>query len=615
MGTSASVTNRRRTGFSMLQIVRRFRSLSALILFLLYLIFRTFPFRGSFRDTSLLVSLVDLLTQARQAVIDTLLAHKNINNNNANDPFASVGTVLLVGLIENLWRLVEDAMAIMAVAAMARMVYVLYHFSVEDWRSLFVTRCFQWAQNNLSFVQAELSKQADDIYKTGESLLHKKPDRVLTTRLPKQGRPTQEITKELELYANQEDKQWSRGRISGTVYSNSQEHTNLMNQVYSIYSWSNPLHPGVWPKLNQCEGEVIAMTSNLMNAPQAIGCITSGGTESILLAIRAHLNYYGKARGITHPELICGSTAHAAVDKACDIFGIRKVTISCDDGETYQLDPSKVRRHVTSNTILIYASAPCYPQGVVDPIPALSDVALEYDIGLHVDACLGGFVLPFCQDAPVFDFRNPGVTSMSSDSHKFGYASKGTSIVMYKHKELRHGQYFCYAHWTGGMYSTPTFAGSRPGALSACAWAALVSLGEEGYRKRAQSIVDAARAIAKGIQSISDIYLLTRNPFMVVCFGSKELDIYRVQDMMSSLGWSLNSMQFPSSIHICVTLNIVPQVDHFLKDLRVAVAQVRKEGSTGRTKGTAGIYGTVGAAPAGAVEPTLKAFTDMTLAP
>jgi glutamate/tyrosine decarboxylase-like PLP-dependent enzyme len=171
-----------------------------------------------------------------------------------------------------------------------------------------------------------------------------------------------------------------------------------------------------------------------------------------MLAIRAHYNYFGKRRGISYPEIVCCSTAHAAVDKACDAFGIRKVCIPCDP-VTFTLSVQQVRKHLTSNTILIYASAPCYPQGVIDPIQQLGKLAMQFGIGLHVDACLGGFVLPFAKqlgyDIPAFDFECEGVTSMSVDTHKYGYASKGTSVVLYRTKELRHGQYFSYSKWSG----------------------------------------------------------------------------------------------------------------------------------------------------------------------
>lgn len=424
-----------------------------------------------------------------------------------------------------------------------------------------------------------------------------------------------DIIRDLTESANREDEKWRDGKASGIVYNDDKQHSELMHAVYAAYSSGNPLHPGFWPKLNQCEAEVIAMTASLMHAPEPIGAMTSGGTESIILAIRAHLIYYGRRRGIKYPEIICSSFAHAAVNKACEMFGIRQVVIDCNDGMAYQLRASQVRRRITSNTIMIYASAPSYPQGVIDPISGLSDLAVEFDLGLHVDACLGGFVLAFHKDAPVFDFQHEGVTSMSADTHKYGYAAKGTSVVLYRRKELRHCQYFCYPHWTGGMYATPTIAGSRPGALSACAWASLVALGREGFEGRASRIVEAARAIAKGVRGIPGLKLMTPDPFMVVCFGSDEVDIYRVLDSMETCGWTLNSLQNPACVHVCVTLPMTSKVALFLRDLQTAVAHVRKEGQAGKNKGTAGIYGAVGSLPDGPVECVLQTFVDMTLAP
>jgi len=555
--------------------------------------------------------------------------------------------------------LLQDAMALTALAGLTRLVYILYHYTWQhDYKPKLVTAAFESAQRYVPAVQVKVDAQTGEMMEKGDEMLKKSPTRTRTFRLPWAGRSNDVVLQELQGHAAQEDENWNSGKVSGTVYHyQSKQHSDLMNQVFASYTWCNPLHPGIWPKVGQCEGEVISMTAHMMHAPTlsmtqqnksqpaevGIGCITSGGTESILLAIRAHLHYYGTQRGIQYPELICGSTAHAAVDKACDVYNIRKVVVDCNRAG-YQLDPHEVRSKITSNTIMIYSSAPCYPQGVVDPISELSRVALEYDIGLHVDACLGGFVMAFLENqqrqhqlnekdsedfqVPVFDFRNPGVTSMSADTHKYGYASKGTSVVLYRHTELRHGQYFCYPHWSGGMYTTPTFAGSRAGALSACAWAAMVSIGEEGYRERARVIVRAARQLAKGVAAIPELHVLTDQPFVVVCFGAAELekddqkqqkqaslDIYRVQDMMKERGWALNAMQNPASVHMCVTLNVAPKIGEFLQDLKVAVKQAVQEGTLGRIKGTAGIYGTVGSVPAGAVIPTLRAFTDLTLAP
>lgn len=233
-----------------------------------------------------------------------------------------------------------------------------------------------------------------------------------------------------------ENTKWQEGKLSGTVYPNDENHTSFMNEVYAAYSWSNPLHLNVWPSVNQYEAEIISMTANMLHGnDEAVGSTTSGGTESIVLAIRAHALYYGKSRGIERPEIICGSTAHASVDKACDMFNLRKVSIKCDP-PTFTMSPSQVEKRITANTVMIYASAPSYPQGVIDPIEELSDLAQRYNVGLHVDACLGGFVLPFAKKLgyaiPKFDFECTGVTSMSVDTHKYGYACKGSSVVLYR---------------------------------------------------------------------------------------------------------------------------------------------------------------------------------------
>lgn len=182
------------------------------------------------------------------------------------------------------------------------------------------------------------------------------------------------------------------------------------------------------------------MTANLMNGGDmgVVGSMTCGGTESIILAVRAHLQIYGKKRGIKYPEIISGNTAHAGLDKACEMFGIRLVQITCNESNNFQLQPEEVERRMNMNVIMIYASAPGYPQGVIDPIDGLSNISLKYDVGLHVDCCLGGFILPFAKtmdyNVPKFDFSCQGVTSMSADTHKYGYTCKGSSVVLYRNR-------------------------------------------------------------------------------------------------------------------------------------------------------------------------------------
>jgi glutamate/tyrosine decarboxylase-like PLP-dependent enzyme len=254
------------------------------------------------------------------------------------------------------------------------------------------------------------------------------------------------------------------------------------------------------------------------------------------------------------------------------MYGIRlvQVHVNCCGDNPFQLTPDRVRPYVSANTVMIYASAPCYPQGVVDDIAGLGDLALRYNVGLHVDACLGGFVLPFYRDGVQFDFAaSKGVTSISIDTHKYGMAAKGTSVVLYRHAELRHEQYFSYADWTGGLYATPTLAGSRPGGLSVAAWASLVSLGRDGLQDACDQIREAVEAMVQGIDSIDGIKVLGKKQYMVVCFcvdderdkdAAQLLDIYSIKDHMSeAFGWNLNDLQNPACVHLCVTLSVAPR--------------------------------------------------------
>ena len=285
--------------------------------------------------------------------------------------------------------------------------------------------------------------------------------------LPEEGLTPEQITQTLERYVSNEKGKWEEGKVSGAVYHGGEEHVNIMNTASSLYSITNPLHTDIWPSLRQMESDVCKMTASLMKGtcPTVVGSFTSGGTESIVLAARAHFNR-GLAKGITHPEIIASNTAHAAIYKACEMFGIHLILVK-PNPKTLQMDVDATRRAISSDTIMIYSSAPNFPNGIVDPLSDLSKLAVKYDVGLHVDCCLGGFILPFAKKlghpVPEFDFSLPGVTSMSVDTHKYGYAAKGSSVVLYRTKQLRRQQYFTYPKWTGGLYCTATIAGSRPG--------------------------------------------------------------------------------------------------------------------------------------------------------
>jgi len=309
------------------------------------------------------------------------------------------------------------------------------------------------------------------------------------------------------------------------------------------------------------------------------GCVTSGGTESILLAMKSYRDMARARRGITKPNMVLPTTAHAAFDKASQYFHIeqRKVPI----GPDLKSDVRAMKRAVNRNTVVIVGSAPSFPHGAVDHIEELSEYARAKGIGFHTDGCLGGFLLPWAErlgyPVPPFDFRLPGVTSMSADTHKYGYAAKGTSVVLYRGHELRHFQYYKTTEWPGGLYFSPTMAGSRPGGLSAACWAAMMSMGESGYLEAARKILGAADAIKEGIRGIPELEIMG-DPIWVIAFTSHTLNIYSVMDHMTSLGWNLNGLHKPACVHICPTLRHARKgvVEHFIEDLKAAVEHVKK---------------------------------------
>jgi sphinganine-1-phosphate aldolase len=438
------------------------------------------------------------------------------------------------------------------------------------------------------------------------------------TRLPATGRPRDEILAEMRDLAAREEPKWRAGFASGAVYHGDAEHIAFLNEVYAVNSQSNPLHPELWPSAVKYEAEVVAMTASMLGGGEdglrtVCGTVTSGGTESILLAMRTYRDQARAERGITEPEILVAPSAHAAFDKAAQYFGMRLVPIPL--GPDWKADPQAAEKAVTSRTVAVVASAPGFPHGVIDPVEELSEMARRRRLGCHVDCCLGGFVLPWAERlgyrVPPFDFRLPGVTSMSADTHKFGYAAKGTSVVLYRTNELRRYQYYRNVTWMGGLYYSPTFAGSRPGALSAQAWAAMVAFGEEGYMIATQALLETAATIRAGIESVPELHVLG-DPLWVIAFTSDDLDVYAVMDQMSARGWSLNGLQDPPAAHICVTLrHCMPGVaERFVADLGASVHDVRHlPGSKGVM---APIYGMTGATKTrGTVEELLARYGDL----
>ena len=435
-------------------------------------------------------------------------------------------------------------------------------------------------------------------------------------RLPERGRDRSAVLGDLEAMAASERPAWQQGMASGAVYHGDPEHVAFLSAAYALHSQHNPLHVDLWPSTTKLEAEIVAMTKDMLGGGEDVaGVVSSGGTESIMLAVKAHRD----RAGIDAPQMVLPETAHAAFDKAAHCFGVEAVKVPV--GPDMRADIAATRAALTDRTVLVVGSAPSYPHGVIDPIQELSELARERGIGFHTDACLGGFLLPFAErlgyPVPPFDFRLAGVSSMSADTHKYGYAAKGTSVVLYRGEELRHAQYFAFTDWPGGLYMTPTFAGSRPGALSAACWAAMVSIGADGYLDAARRILAAAADIRRGIEAISGLRVLG-DPLFCIAFATEEdeLAIYRVLDAMAARGWSLNGLHRPPAVHICTTLrHAEPGVaERFVTDLRASVEDVRS--SPGAEGGMAPVYGMAATLPdRGAVATMLKRFMDLWFRP
>ncbi|KPI34850.1 Sphingosine-1-phosphate lyase [Cyphellophora attinorum] len=449
------------------------------------------------------------------------------------------------------------------------------------------------------------SKIAADIPETSRNL-----------SLPAEPWSPEHLRSELATLAAAKRTRWEEGKVSGAVYHGGDE----LIKCLSCRA--------------QDGAEVVAMVLSLFNAPpEAAGATTSGGTESILMAVLSARNKAYHERNVTEPELIIPSTAHAAFQKAAEYFKIKLHLAPCP-APAYTVSIPHVRRLINPNTILLVGSCPNYPHGIIDPIAQLSKLAISHSIPLHVDCCLGSFLVPLLSQAGFptslsgpLDFRSPGVTSISVDTHKYGFAPKGNSCILYRNTSLRRYQYFISPSWSGGVYGSPSIAGSRPGALIAGCWASMMSLGVSGYVSATNKIVAARQTLQNAISEHPDLkgtLKVIGDPLVsVVAFLSVDpaIDIYDIADAMSKREWHLNSLQDPPGLHVAVTLPMATSegaVDSLIEDL-VSVVREEKEKVNARVRNgekvkkgsTAQLYGVAGSLPdKSVVERVVVAYLD-----
>lgn len=376
------------------------------------------------------------------------------------------------------------------------------------------------------------------------------------------------------------DANWREGKTWSLVFYPGEDVAQIIEQAYNMFIFENGLNPTAFPSLRKFETETISMAADLLGGDnEIVGNMTSGGTESILMAVKtARERARAEHPEIKEPEMVLPISAHPAFEKAAHYFDVKAVHVPLR--EDYRVDVSKYEEFINENTILLVGSAPAYPHGLIDPIEEIGAIAQKHNLLFHVDACVGGFTLPFIREAgydiPSFDFSVEGVTSMSADLHKYAYAAKGASLILYRNREIRKHQYFVYTEWPGGIYASPTISGTRPGGTIAAAWAVIKYLGKQKYVEMNKKVMETTVKLRETINETPGLQVISNPDACVFAFTSDRFDIFAIGDEMTLKGWHIDRQQFPNSLHLTVTQNHIGIEDEFLSDLFTAVATVRK---------------------------------------
>ncbi|MBT3175464.1 MAG: aspartate aminotransferase family protein [Desulfobacula sp.] len=420
--------------------------------------------------------------------------------------------------------------------------------------------------------------------------------------IPLIGKAYDEILEEMASFRSK-DADFLNGRTWSLVYHLNHEHDSFLKKAHNLYFSENALNPMAFKSLKRFEHEVVKMTADLLNGDEnVVGTMTSGGTESCLLPV---MTYREQARskkrwGKFQPEIIAPESIHVAWEKAAKYFNVKMVSIPLKDD--FMVDLDILKKKISKNTILITASAPSYPHGLIDPIKDIGLIADERNIPFHVDACLGGFFLPFAEQIgyqiPEFDFRCKGVTSISADVHKYGFGAKGASILLYKNMALLKHQFFIHQNWPGGVFASPALLGTRPGGPIAAAWAAMNAMGEKGYQDMAQKVMVTTQKLIQGINDLQDLKVMGKPQMSVFAYASTnpKIDIFAIGDVMEEKGWHIDRLQRPEGLHAMVTPAHEAVADQYLVDLKDSLEFVKSHPDLA-SKGNAAMYGMIANVP------------------
>jgi glutamate/tyrosine decarboxylase-like PLP-dependent enzyme len=389
------------------------------------------------------------------------------------------------------------------------------------------------------------------------------------------------------------DVRWREGRAFTLAYTAGDAVVAVADDAYRRFSTDNALNTDAFPSLKRIQADVVDIVAGWLEAgPDGAGFMTSGGTESLLMAVKAARERGRKERGVSKPNVVLPASAHAAFEKGCYYFGLESRRIPVRDD--WRADVDAMADAVDDGTVLIVGSAPQYPQGVIDPIADVAAIAADRDINCHVDACMGGVTLTYLKrlghDVPPWNFSVPGVTSISVDLHKYGYTAKGASVIMHRDKKLRAYQTFVTDNWLGGLYGSSGVLGTKGGGAMAAAWAVMHHIGDDGYLRLTAAARTACEELAAEVRATPELELVTEpDATLLAVRATGDLDVFAVVDALWRRGWYVDKQGPPAAMHLTVNAVHEGKIPEFVADLRASIAEV----VGARSSGEQGAYGTV----------------------
>ncbi len=412
--------------------------------------------------------------------------------------------------------------------------------------------------------------------------------------IPQTGMDRDDVLGQLDAY-KADDVRWREGRAFTLAYNAGPDVIAVAEEAYRRFGTENGLNTHAFPSLQRIQNEVVGIVADWFDGgPESAGFLTSGGTESLLLTVKAARERGRKERGVERPNMVLPTTAHAAFEKGCYYFGVesRRVPV----GPEWRADVAAMEAAIDDDTVLLVGSAPQYPQGVIDPIAEIAALAHVRDINCHVDACMGGVTLTYLarlgHRIPAWNFSVQGVTSISVDLHKYGYSAKGAGVLMHRNKQLRGYQTFVTDNWLGGRYGSSGVLGTKSGGPWAAAWAVMHFLGDEGYLRLTAAARRACEELTEAVNSAPELHALAQPDATLLAFEAADpsaLDVFAVADDLWSKGWYVDRQGPPSSLHCTVNAIHDGKIPEFVADLRWAIDTVVRASASGEQ----GAYGTI----------------------